>query len=125
MDYEVFLLSRIRERWMLTGNNREAVAFGIEKTGRLISSAASIMVIAFGAFLIGHQVQLKELGFGLTASIALDATLIRLVLVPSILTLVGQWNWWVPGFLRDFASRGAAVGEGELVSVPVVDEIAG
>ena len=112
MDYEVFLLSRIREGWLSTGQNSASVAFGLEKTGRLISSAALIMVVAFSGFLIGGQLQLKEFGFGLLAAIALDATLIRLVLVPSIMELLGTINWWVPGFLREFASRGTAFGEG-------------
>jgi RND superfamily putative drug exporter len=125
MDYEVFLLSRIRERWLSTGHNKESVAFGLEKTGRLISSAAAVMVVAFTAFLIGHEIQLKEFGFGMLASIALDASLIRIVLVPSIMELMGDWNWWVPGFLQGFARSGATFGEGgpeveeerELVSV--------
>lgn len=105
MDYEVFLLSRMRERWMQTGHNRESVSYGLEKTGRLITSAAAIMVVAFAGMLLGNSVELKEFGFGLVASIALDATLIRLVLVPSIMELVGDWNWWTPGFLRGFARR--------------------
>ncbi|MBV9279643.1 MAG: MMPL family transporter [Chloroflexi bacterium] len=111
MDYEVFLLSRIRERWLSTGQNRESVAFGLEKTGRLITSAAAIMIVAFAGFLIGQEIQLKEFGFGMLASIAVDASLVRLILVPSIMELMGRWNWWVPGFLRGFA-RGGAVGEG-------------
>lgn len=106
MDYEVFLLSRIREHWLRTGNNRASVTFGLEKTGRLITSAAAIMVVAFSGFLIGHEIQLKEFGFGLMASIALDATLIRIVLVPSIMELLGAWNWWVPSFLHEFSRGG-------------------
>src|SRR5207245_527748 len=82
MDYEVFLLSRIREGWLDTGHTTESVAFGLEKTGRLISSSAAIMVVAFSGFVIGNEIELKEFGFGLLASIVLDATLIRLVLVP-------------------------------------------
>jgi RND superfamily putative drug exporter len=84
------------------------VAFGLEKPGRLISSAAAIMVIAFTAFLVGHVIQLKEFGFAMLAAIALDATLIRIVLVPSIMEVMGDWNWWVPGFLRGFARGGVA-----------------
>lgn len=110
-DYEVFLLSRIRERWLTTRDNRESVAFGLEKTGRLISSAATIMVVAFAGFVIGSQVQLKELGFGLLAAIAIDATVVRLVLVPSVMAIVGDVNWWVPSFLRGFASRGNSFAE--------------
>jgi RND superfamily putative drug exporter len=118
MDYEVFLLSRIRERWMATGDNKDSVAYGLEKTGRLISSAAAIMVVAFSGFLIGHQIQLKEFGFGLLASIALDASLIRVILVPSIMAVMGSWNWWVPSFLQGFASRGTTFAEGEAEAAP-------
>ncbi len=112
-DYEVFLLSRIRERWLVTGDNHESVAFGLEKTGRLISSAATIMVVAFAGFVIGTQVQLKELGFGLLAAVALDATVVRLVLVPSIMAIMRGANWWVPPFLRGFAQSGNPFTEDE------------
>jgi uncharacterized membrane protein YdfJ with MMPL/SSD domain len=111
MDYEVFLLSRMRERWLQTGDNRASVAFGLSRTGRLITSAAAIMIVAFSGILIGHEIGLKEFGFGLVASIALDATLIRLILVPSIMELMGDRNWWVPSFLHGFAERGAAFSE--------------
>jgi uncharacterized membrane protein YdfJ with MMPL/SSD domain len=108
---EVFLLSRIREGWFTTGDNAASVGYGLQRTGRLISSAALIMIVAFSGFLIGDQIQLKEFGFGLMAAIAIDATLIRLVLAPSLMAMVGRWNWWVPSFLRDFASRGATFDE--------------
>jgi RND superfamily putative drug exporter len=113
MDYEVLLLSRIRERWLVTGDNRESVIFGLERTGRLISSAAAIMVVAFSGFLLGSQVLLKEFGIGLLASIALDATLIRVLLVPSIMGLLGAVNWWVPAPLRGWSTRAAAFAEDE------------
>jgi RND superfamily putative drug exporter len=71
------------------------------------------MVVAFAGFVIGTQVQLKELGFGLLAAIAIDATVVRLVLVPSIMAIMGNLNWWVPSFLHDFASRGTTIVEGE------------
>ena len=118
MDYEVLLLSRVREAWLSTGNNRESVAFGLEKTGRLITSAALIMVIAFGSFLLGHQIQFKEFGFGLVISIAVDATLIRVILVPSIMEIMGDWNWWVPKSLKNWALRGSAVAEVEEAEEP-------
>ena len=119
-DYEVFLLSRVRERYLATGDNTESVAYGLERTGRLITSAALIMAVAFSGIVIGSQVQLKELGFGLLAAVVIDATVIRLVLVPSIMAILGSANWWVPSFLRDWASRGAAFGEGE--AQPLVGE---
>jgi RND superfamily putative drug exporter len=113
MDYEVFLLSRVRERWLGTRDNAHSVAFGLEKTGRLISSAAAIMVVAFSGFLVGSEIQLKQFGFGMLASVALDASLIRVVLVPSIMELMGNLNWWVPSRLRAFANRGVPFSEGE------------
>jgi RND superfamily putative drug exporter len=113
MDYEVFLLSRIREGWLATGKTGESVSFGLEKTGRLISSAAVIMMVAFTGFLLGSEVDMKEFGFGLLAAIAIDATLVRLVLVPSIMRVLGPLSWWMPGFLRGFASQGTSFGEGE------------
>jgi RND superfamily putative drug exporter len=126
MDYEVFLLSRIRERWLATGDNRESVVFGLARTGRLISSAAAIMVVAFSGFLLGSQLELKEMGFGLVAAVALDATLIRLLLVPSLMRLLGKVNWWAPAPLRAWSGRASAFGEGDVVSelVPVEGEMA-
>jgi RND superfamily putative drug exporter len=120
MDYEVFLLSRIREGWLATGDTTQSVSFGLEKTGRLISSAAVIMMLAFTGFLIGSVVDMKEFGFGLLAAIAIDATLVRLVLVPSIMRVLGRLSWWMPGFLQGFARQGASFDEGEVV--PVEDE---
>src|SRR5579884_252274 len=105
MDYEVFLLSRIREHWLATRNNRASVAYGLERTGRLITSAAVIMVLAFSGLIMGHEIQLKEFGLGMVASVALDASLIRIVLVPSIMAIMGEWNWWLPPFLRRFGGR--------------------
>jgi RND superfamily putative drug exporter len=107
MDYEVLLLSRIRETWLRTGDNTESVAGGLASTGRLITSAAVIMAIAFSGFIMGTGVWMKEMGLGLTLSILIDATLIRIVLVPSIMKLVGRWNWWVPDALRDWSRRGS------------------
>lgn len=106
MDYEVLLLSRVREAWMATGDNAEAVVSGLARTGRLISSAAIIMAIAFSGFLLGTAIWMKEMGFGLTVSILVDATLIRVVLVPSIMAIVGRWNWWVPRSIRAWSQRG-------------------
>jgi uncharacterized membrane protein YdfJ with MMPL/SSD domain len=96
MDYEVFLLSRIRERYVATGDNRLAVAQGLESSARVITSAALIMVVVFGTFTLTGVPQIKEIGVGLAVAIALDATLVRLVLVPATMELMGQWNWWLP-----------------------------
>jgi uncharacterized membrane protein YdfJ with MMPL/SSD domain len=96
MDYEVFLLSRIRERYVATGDNRQAVSEGLQASAKVISSAAVIMVVVFGTFALTGIPQIKEIGVGLSVAIALDATLVRLVLVPSTMELMGKWNWWLP-----------------------------
>ena len=96
MDYEVFLLSRIRERYLATGDNRRAVAEGLEASAKVITSAALIMVVVFGTFALTGVPQIKEIGVGLAVAIALDATLVRLLLVPAAMELMGDWNWWLP-----------------------------
>ncbi|MGH2587700.1 MAG: MMPL family transporter, partial [Dehalococcoidia bacterium] len=96
MDYHVFLLSRIRERFMQTGDNNEAVAFGLRSTGRLITGAALIMVAVFSGFALGDLVALQQFGFGLAVAVLLDATIVRLVLVPASMRLLGDWNWYLP-----------------------------
>jgi RND superfamily putative drug exporter len=99
MDYEVFLLSRIREEYGRTGSNRESVVRGIAATARTITSAALIMVAVFGGFILGADPLVKMMGLGLATAIALDATIVRLVLVPATMTLLGSANWWLPGWL--------------------------
>ena len=96
MDYEVFLLSRIREEYERTGNNREAVASGLAHTGGLITSAALIMVVLFGSFGFTQLTATREFGLGLAFAVAIDATLIRIVLVPTLMKLFGTANWWFP-----------------------------
>jgi len=96
MDYEVFLIRRMQEAWQETGDNRRAVASGVEHTARPISAAAAIMVAVFGSFVTANILELKEFGFALAAAIAIDATLIRLMLVPSLMCLLGERNWWLP-----------------------------
>jgi uncharacterized membrane protein YdfJ with MMPL/SSD domain len=96
MDYEVFLLTRIKERWLTTGDSRGAVAEGLAASARTISSAALILVCVFAAFIATGVPSIKELGLGAAVAIALDATLIRLVLVPATMELLGDWNWWLP-----------------------------
>jgi len=99
MDYEVFLLARIREEYLRTGDNTEAVGWGLEHTARIITSAAAIMVTVFGAFAFASLLPIKQIGFGLAAAVLLDATIIRIVLVPATMRLMGKWNWWLPGWL--------------------------
>jgi uncharacterized membrane protein YdfJ with MMPL/SSD domain len=99
MDYEVFLMSRIRERYMLHGDNERAVAEGLSSSARTISSAALIMTAVFGVFVLTGVPSIKELGLGCAVAIALDATLVRLILVPAAMKLMGNWNWWMPSWL--------------------------
>ena len=100
MDYHVFLLSRIREHYDASGDTNEAVAFGIRSTGRLITGAALIMVAVFWGFSTGSLVGLQQMGFGLGLAILLDATVVRCVMVPASMTLLGKWNWYLPGWLE-------------------------
>jgi uncharacterized membrane protein YdfJ with MMPL/SSD domain len=99
MDYEVFLLSRIRERYEATGDNRRAVAEGLAGSARIITSAATIMTVVFASFVMTGVPAIKEIGLGLAVAIAVDATITRLVLVPATMSLLGRWNWWLPGWL--------------------------
>lgn len=99
MDYEVFLLSRMKEEYELSGDNEDAVAHGLERTGRIITSAALIMIAVFGAFAFTDSIIIKEFGVGLAVSIFLDATVVRIILVPATMKLLGRWNWWLPGWL--------------------------
>jgi RND superfamily putative drug exporter len=100
MDYEVFLLSRIREGWLRTGDNRESVISGLAHTGRIITSAALILLVVIGAFAAGRLVYVQQIGIGIGAAIALDVTLVRGLLVPATMQLLGRWNWWAPRWLR-------------------------
>ena len=99
MDYEVFLLSRVREEYDRTGDNATAVAEGLARTARVISAAAAIMVCVFGSFVLGSSRELQLFGFGLAFAVFIDATLVRLVLVPAVMELLGERNWWLPGWL--------------------------
>jgi len=105
MDYEVFLLSRIRERHLLTGDNAESVAFGLQHTGRIITAAAVLVAVVLFVFAISGVTLLKLLGVGLALAVVLDATLVRAVLVPAFMRLAGRANWWAPGPLRRFHER--------------------
>jgi RND superfamily putative drug exporter len=97
MDYEVFLLSRIREEWLRTQRNTQAVALGLEKTGGVITNAALIFVIVSGAIAFTSLISTKEIGLGMAVAVLVDATVIRTLLVPATMRLLGRWNWWLPG----------------------------
>jgi uncharacterized membrane protein YdfJ with MMPL/SSD domain len=105
MDYEVFLLARMREEYDAVPDNTRAVAAGLAKTGKLITSAALIMVIAFCGLAASRFIEMQQFGFGLAAAILLDATLIRALIVPSLMKLMGRGNWWLPAPLRPLAGR--------------------
>jgi len=100
MDYEVFLLSRVREEWLLDGDGRDSVVRGLASTARVISAAAAIMVSVFLSFTLSGDVVVKMMGVGLAVAVLLDATIIRLVLVPATMSLLGDLNWWLPAKLR-------------------------
>src|SRR6516165_3965787 len=97
MDYEVFLLSRIRESYDATGDNAASVAHGLARTARVITAAAAIMIVVFMANVLGPNVSVKQIGLGLAVAVLIDATLVRMVLVPGVMELLGKANWWLPG----------------------------
>jgi uncharacterized membrane protein YdfJ with MMPL/SSD domain len=99
MDYQVFLLSRIRERFSLTNDNREAIRFGVVSTARLITGAALIIIAVFWGFAMGDLVMFQQMGFGVAVALLLDATVIRSVVVPAAMVLLGRWNWYLPSWL--------------------------
>ncbi len=105
MDYEVFLLSRIKEEYDRTGDNGQAVADGLASTARVITAAAAIMICVFGSFVLGDQRQIKLIGLGLAAAVFIDATLVRMVLVPATMELLGDRNWWFPKWLDRIVPR--------------------
>jgi uncharacterized membrane protein YdfJ with MMPL/SSD domain len=96
MDYEVFLVSRMRETWDEQPDNERAVAYGLERTGQIITAAAIVMVAAFSGFVAGSVVGLQEFGLGLAVAVFADATIVRAILVPSLMAVLGRWNWWLP-----------------------------
>jgi RND superfamily putative drug exporter len=96
MDYEVFLVSRMREEWDRTHDNEYAVASGLAKTGRLVTVAGLVMFAAFMGFVAGSIVGLQQFGFGLAAAVLIDVTIVRALLVPSAMKIFGRWNWWLP-----------------------------
>jgi RND superfamily putative drug exporter len=100
MDYEVFLLTRIREEWERSGNNTQAVAVGLQRSGRIITSAALLVVVVAGSFVTADVVLIKALGFGIALAVFLDATIVRALLVSSTMRLLGEWNWWLPSPLH-------------------------
>ena len=104
-DYEVFLLSRVREEWDRTGNNTEAVTAGLQRTGGIITAAAVLLIIVIGGFATGGATTIKMLGVGTVVAVAVDAALVRTLLVPATMRLLGRLNWWAPGPLARLYRR--------------------
>lgn len=105
MDYEVFLVSRIREFWLTTGRSDEAVALGIARTGRVVTAAAVVMAISFAALIAAQVSFMRMFGLGLTLAILADATLVRMVLLPAFMHVMGEWNWWSPAWMTKLHNR--------------------
>jgi uncharacterized membrane protein YdfJ with MMPL/SSD domain len=99
MDYQVFLLSRIRERYDQTRDTTDAVTFGVSSTARIITGAALIIVAVFAGFAAGELVMFQQMGFGVAVALLIDATIIRSVLLPAVMHLLGRWNWYLPRWL--------------------------
>ena len=122
MDYEVLLLSRVQEAYRRSGDNRAAVAEGLSKTAGVITGAAAIMVTVFAAFALADTITIKSIGVGMAIAVFVDATIVRILLVPATMRLLGKWNWWAPGPLARFADRlGFSHAEDE-ATVPTGDE---
>jgi RND superfamily putative drug exporter len=120
MDYEVLLVSRIHEEYVRTGDNRRAVAEGLQRSGRLITGAAAIMVAVFCAFGLAEVVLIKAIGIGLAIAVALDATIVRVLIVPAVMRILGDYNWWAPHPLRALHRRARL---GDFGQIPVEDPV--
>ncbi|MGW2046438.1 MMPL family transporter [Streptomyces sp. NPDC001858] len=116
MDYEIFLLSRVHENWLRTGDAKDSVAHALEITARVITCAALIMVSVFAAFIISDNIVVKMLGLGLAVSVLIDATVVRLLMVPAVMTLLGKHAWWTPHWLDRILPHIDAEGDAELLS---------
>ncbi|MEV6999552.1 MMPL family transporter [Streptomyces sp. NPDC093982] len=116
MDYEIFLLSRVHEAWLRTGNAKDSVAHALEITARVITCAALIMVSVFAAFIISDNIVVKMLGLGLAVSVLIDATVVRLLMVPAVMTLLGPHAWWTPHWLDRLLPHIDTEGEGETLA---------
>ena len=122
MDYEVFLISRMREAWVRTRDNSRAITAGLASTGRVITAAAAIMIVVFAAIIPSDQVFIKVFGVGMVAAILVDATIIRMLLVPAVMHLLGRGNWWLPRSLDAAPAPAAHRRTGRRVPAPI-DEV--
>jgi RND superfamily putative drug exporter len=122
MDYHVFLLSRIKERFDQTGDNAASVAYGVRTTAGLITGAALIMVAVFGGFAAGRLVSMQQTGFGLAVAVLLDATIVRAILVPASMRLLGDWNWYLPRWLSWLPQLTPERAQPTAIPEPLVDQ---
>jgi RND superfamily putative drug exporter len=126
MDYEVFLVSRIREFWLASGQRREdndaSVALGIAHTGRVVTAAAAVMAISFAALIAAEVSFMRMFGLGLTLAVLVDATLVRMVLMPAFMHLLGEWNWWAPHWLARLHRR-IGLHHGENTPEPLMTDV--
>jgi RND superfamily putative drug exporter len=120
MDYEVFLLSRVREYWLATGDAHGSVVRGLGSTGRVITSAALIMIAVFVGFALDPDVTVKMTGVGMAAAVLIDATIVRMMLVPAVMAMLGRANWWLPGWLDRLLPTVNVEGEGEPAAEPAL-----
>ena len=125
MDYEVFLLSRIREEWLRTGDSRTSVADGLAATAKVITAAAAIMVFVFGSFILEPDRPVRLIGLGLATAVFLDATVVRMLLVPATMELLWDWNWWLPKWLQRLLPTINVEGSSEYVDEELASQLAG
>jgi RND superfamily putative drug exporter len=126
MDYHVFLLSRIQEGFLHTGDNTRAVSEGLRSTAHIITGAAAIMMVVFGGFAMGSMTAMQQVGFGLATAVFLDATIVRSVLVPASMEMLGAWNWYLPSWLNwlpRISVEGPAADEQRAAPAPVVGDL--
>jgi RND superfamily putative drug exporter len=121
MDYQVFLLSRIRERFNQTRDNEAAISFGVGSTARLITGAALIIIAVFWGFAMGDMIMFQQMGFGVAVALLIDATIVRSVLVPASMKILGKWNWYLPSWLSwlpDVHVEGSKTSRGRAEPLP-------
>ena len=99
MDYEIFLLSRIKEAYRETHNNRESVKLGLQRSGTIITGAGLILIVVGGSFVLAEVVTVKSIGFGLALAVFIDVTIVRVLIAPALMRLFGRWNWWLPNWI--------------------------
>jgi len=123
MDYEVFLISRMREAWVRTGDNSQAITSGLASTARVITAAAAIMIVVFASLVPSDQVFIKVAGIGMAAAVLVDATIIRMLLVPAVMHLLGRANWWLPRGMARYLPELHIEGPPAMSAPPLVKDV--